>query len=55
MTKNPQSPCYGEIAIDLFALFDGKVSEFKSSEWSILMNEDNFLKEWHEEWEDAIE
>lgn len=51
--KNPDSPCFGMDAIDLSVMLNGSVADFQKSEWTVLMNEDNFLKDWEDEWEDV--
>jgi len=49
----PNTPCAGKIAIDLHAIISDPANDFQNTEWTLLMNEENFLKEWDEEWEDV--
>lgn len=48
--SDPRFPGYGENAIDLSASLSRSTLDFQKIEWSMLMNEKNFLKEWDEEW-----
>lgn len=49
----PNTQYTGKYAIDLCAILTDPAQEFQNAEWTLFMNENNFLKEWDEEWEDV--